>query len=229
MFMNNENKTFKVVLVGEAQSGKTTFLRRHLTGEYTKNYVPTLGVEVHPLTFNTNRGFITFNCWGCAGDEKFKGLGEGYYIGADAALVFFDSNNPNKTTWRNITTHTREVLWVIGQTKPIVYCATKVEDVAVAATSPQLGEFFSRLSPVPRFLISSKSNYHYELPFLTLARKLLNDESVVFTEMPAKAPPEVVIDPVKMAEYAKHLDKGTRKTRDSVVHRPLTRSQTKVV
>ncbi len=40
----------------------------------------TLGVEVHPLAFHTNRGVIRFNVWDTAGQEKFGGLRDGYYI-----------------------------------------------------------------------------------------------------------------------------------------------------
>ena len=40
----------------------------------------TLGVEVHPLTFHTNFGPICFNVWDTAGQEKFGGLRDGYYI-----------------------------------------------------------------------------------------------------------------------------------------------------
>lgn len=40
----------------------------------------TLGVEVHPLVFHTNRGPIKFNVWDTAGQEKFGGLRDGYYI-----------------------------------------------------------------------------------------------------------------------------------------------------
>ncbi|CAN0039414.1 unnamed protein product, partial [Rangifer tarandus platyrhynchus] len=65
---------FKLVLVGDGGTGKTTFIKRHLTGEFEK-YVAALGVEVHPLVFHTNRGPIKFNVWDTAGQEKFeKGL-----------------------------------------------------------------------------------------------------------------------------------------------------------
>lgn len=42
--------------------------------------IATLGVEVHPLVFHTNRGPIKFNVWDTAGQEKFGGLRDGYYI-----------------------------------------------------------------------------------------------------------------------------------------------------
>lgn len=46
-------------------------------------HVATLGVEVHPLIFHTNRGPIRFNVWDTAGQEKFGGLRDGYYIQGD--------------------------------------------------------------------------------------------------------------------------------------------------
>jgi hypothetical protein len=37
------------------RSKQTTFVKRHLTGEFEKKYIATLGVEVHPLGFTTVR------------------------------------------------------------------------------------------------------------------------------------------------------------------------------
>ena len=70
-------------------AGKTTFVKRHLTGEFEKKYVATLGVEVHPLVFHTNRGAIRFNVWDTAGQEKFGGLRVGYYIQVSSVVTIF--------------------------------------------------------------------------------------------------------------------------------------------
>lgn len=60
------------------------FSDSHLLMSYSNVFplviVATLGVEVHPLFFNTNRGNVKFNVWDTAGQEKFGGLRDGYYI-----------------------------------------------------------------------------------------------------------------------------------------------------
>jgi len=69
---------FKLVLVGDGGVGKTTFVKRHVSGEFEKKYVPTLGAEVNPMPWTTNRGKLLFNVWDTAGQEKYAGLRDGY-------------------------------------------------------------------------------------------------------------------------------------------------------
>ncbi|XP_060210947.1 GTP-binding nuclear protein Ran-B1-like, partial [Lycium barbarum] len=70
--------SFNLVIVGDGETGKTTFVKRHLNGEFEKKYDPTIGVEVHPLDFFTNCGEIRFYCWDTAGQEKFGALRDSY-------------------------------------------------------------------------------------------------------------------------------------------------------
>lgn len=116
--------TFKCVLVGDGGTGKTTFVKRHMTGEFEKRYVATLGVEVHPLVFHTNRGPIRFNVWDTAGQEKFGGLRDGYYIQGQCAIVMFDVTS--RVTYKNVPNWHRDLIRVC-ENIPIVLCGNKVD------------------------------------------------------------------------------------------------------
>lgn len=122
---------FKLILVGDGGVGKTTFVRRHLTGEFEKRYVATLGVEVHPLLFHTNRGQIKFNVWDTAGQEKFGGLRDGYYIQGQCAIIMFDVTSC--ITYKNVPNWHRDLTRVC-ENIPIVLCGNKVE-IKVCTTS----------------------------------------------------------------------------------------------
>ena len=43
-------------------------------------YVATLGAEIYPLLFHTNRGPMIFNVWDLSGQEKFGNLRKKCYM-----------------------------------------------------------------------------------------------------------------------------------------------------
>ncbi|XP_037067887.1 GTP-binding nuclear protein Ran-like [Pollicipes pollicipes] len=141
--------TFKCVLLGDGGTGKTTFVKRHLTGEFEKKYVATLGVEVHPLVFHTNRGAIRFNVWDTAGQEKFGGLRDGYYIQGQCAILMFDvTSRAHLQEWSQLAQRPGQSYYDISAKsnynfeKPFLWLARKLigdpnlEFVAMPALEP---------------------------------------------------------------------------------------------
>jgi len=199
--MASEAVTFKLVLVGDGGVGKTTFVKRHMTGEFEKKYVATLGVEVHPLAFTTNRGPITFNVWDTAGQEKFGGLRDGYYIQGQCAIIMFDVTS--RITYKNVPTWHKDLVRVC-ENIPIVLCGNKVDikDRKVKAKAIT----FHRKKNLQYYDISAKSNYNFEKPFLWLARKLAGDPNLEFVAAVALEPPEVQMDPDLIKKYEQEIE-----------------------
>merc|ERR1712107_540755 len=153
-----------------------------------------LGVEVHPLQFHTNLGKIVFNVWDTAGQEKFGGLRDGYYIQGQCAIIMFDVTS--RVTYENI---------------PIVLTGNKVDikDRKVKAKSI----VFHRKKNPQYYDISAKSNYNFEKPFLWLARKLIGDPNLEFVAMPALVPPEVTMDP----QWQQKIEQDIKEAQDTAL------------
>lgn len=182
---------------------QTTFVKRHLSGEFEKKYIATVGVEVHPLTFFTTRGPICFNVWDTAGQEKFGGLRDGYYIQGQCAIIMFDVTS--RATYKNVPTWHRDIVRVC-ENIPIVLVGNKV-DVADRKVKPKSINFH-RKKNLQYYDVSAKSNYNFEKPFLWLARKIVGDPNLQLSEEPAMAPPEVAIDMNAMKQYEEELKKA---------------------
>jgi GTP-binding nuclear protein Ran len=153
----------KMIIVGDGGVGKTTFVTKHLTGNFEKKYVPTLGVEVRPY----NDTFLNkYNIWDTAGREAYSGLKEGYYIEADVAIVMF------AITSKMSFTHVPQ--WIllirkINKNIPIVVCGNKIDQKYFIHDNNKVNqqaivEMVKKYN-VKYFDISAKSNYNYNKPF----------------------------------------------------------------
>ncbi len=187
---------FKLVLVGDGGVGKTTFVKRHLTGEFEKKYIATQGVEVSSLVFFTNYGPIKFNIWDTAGQEKLGGLREGYYIGADCAIVMFDVTS--RITYKNVPKWYKD-LTRICENIPMVLVGNKVDAKERKVKARQIT--FHRKRNLQYYDVSAKSNYQFEKPFLFLMKRLVNDANLDLVEAPALLPPEVLMSDDHIKEF----------------------------
>jgi small GTP-binding protein len=110
-------------------SRRVLFLVAYAVRHY---HTATLGVEVHPLSFSTNFGTIVFNVWDTAGQEKFGGLRDGYYIQGQCGIIMFDVTA--RITYKNVPNWHRD-LERVCENIPIVLCGNKV-DVKVRLPVP---------------------------------------------------------------------------------------------
>jgi len=191
---------FKLVLVGDGGVGKTTFVKRHLTGEFEKRYIATLGVEVHPMPFYTNHGQINFNVWDTAGQEKLGGLRDGYYIGGQCGIIMFDVCS--RITYSNVPKWYKDLTRVC-ESIPIVLVGNKVDVRDRKVKAKQIT--FHRKKNLQYYDISAKSNYQFEKPFVWLLRKMINDANLTLVETPLLAPTEVIIPEDQLAQMQQEV------------------------
>jgi len=153
--------------------------------------------------FQTNYGPIVFNCWDTAGQEKFGGLRDGYYIQGKCAILMFDVTS--RTSYKNVATWYRDLVRVC-EGIPVVLCGNKVDEKDRKVKPKQIT--FHRKKNLQYYDISAKTNYNFEKPFLFLARKVTRQNNLNFVEAPALAPVEVALDAALMNQYDRELEEA---------------------
>ena len=76
----------KVLFIGNTRTGKTHTVNR-LKGLTNVPHSPTIGADVYTYT---NKNGTMVSVWDCAGKDENTGLRDGYFIGADVAVIFGD-------------------------------------------------------------------------------------------------------------------------------------------
>lgn len=84
---------FKLVLVGDSSSGKTSLMRRYVDNVFEEQTLTTIGVDFTVKTIVINGSTVKLQIWDTAGQERFAPLGGMYYNGAQAAIFTYDITN----------------------------------------------------------------------------------------------------------------------------------------
>ena len=147
--------SIKLILVGDGGVGKTTFVKRHLTGEYVKEYNATAGAETHNLTFYTTKGQIDIELWDTAGQEKTgSGLNSEYYAGADCAVIMFDVTS--MITYQNVPKWFKDIVKTCGNI-PICLIGNKCDDEDRKLFEDGIN--FHKKKQIHYFDVSAKDSY----------------------------------------------------------------------
>jgi GTP-binding nuclear protein Ran len=172
----NAPSEFKLILAGLGGVGKTTLLQHLLAGEFETKYIATIGVDKYRLTFQTNRGPITFNVWVTNGQEKFGSLRDERYRDAHCCIIMFDVTC--RITYKHVPTWHEDITRVRSNI-PIVLVANKVDSENRKVKAKKIN--FHLKKNLPYCELSVNSNPNLEQPFLCLARMLIGDNELTFT------------------------------------------------
>ncbi|XP_046854433.1 ras-related protein Rab-38-like [Xenia sp. Carnegie-2017] len=86
-----KEKTFKILVLGDVGTGKTSFIRQYVSQKFFINYKATIGSDfaIKDLDWDENLR-IKLQLWDIAGQERFSCMTRVYYRGAVGAFVVFD-------------------------------------------------------------------------------------------------------------------------------------------
>jgi len=162
--------SINIAIVGSQGVGKTTFVTRHQTGDFTKIYSPTMMLTT-PLVFRTTKGVVNIYVQDYGGQYRFDSP---QYRGIDGAIVMFDVTS--RLSYKAVDSCVRDLR---GENKdiPIVLCGNKVDcrDKKVQNITKH-----RTLDLTEYYDVSAKSNYNFEKPFLRLLReKFGNDLNLI--------------------------------------------------
>jgi GTP-binding nuclear protein Ran len=192
--------SYKICLIGDGGVGKTTFVKRLRNGEFQTKYFATMGVSVEPLLLMTSIGPIKIDVWDTAGQEKFRGLQEGFYVDAHGFIIMYDVTNAN--SYKNLANWYKEVR--DQSPKPMVLVGNKCE-VAARRVKPKAVTFHRKIN-LQYYEVSTKLLYNIEKPFLYLIRRLTGDSNLTFVSSTTEKPlPEVPLNNEVIARYEEEL------------------------
>ena len=87
------DRQLKIVLLGDSSVGKTCLTLQYITGKVEKNYLSTIGVDVHKKTITVDDQSYSLQIWDTAGQERFRAISASYLRNTDGILLLYDITN----------------------------------------------------------------------------------------------------------------------------------------
>ena len=81
---------FKVVIFGDAGSGKTSLRKRFMTNVFVSDSRKTIGVDFETKVLKLDGKEIKLLIWDFAGDERFRYMFPQYIYGAMGGILLYD-------------------------------------------------------------------------------------------------------------------------------------------
>jgi small GTP-binding protein len=104
--MSHYDYTFKILLLGDADVGKTEFTKRFCYNIFNPSERLTIGVDFHVKTIELNNTRVKLQIWDVGGEERFRFLLPTYCLGSSAAFLLYDITRPstldNISEWMTI-------------------------------------------------------------------------------------------------------------------------------
>lgn len=166
---------FKILLVGDSFTGKSTYIKRQRTGEFEHRYIATQGIDVQPLIFYTNYGKVTFKVWDWASqlDNTID------YTCTDAVIIMFDMGS--KISFENVTKWIKSIHKILPNSDPpIIICGNK-SDLPDDKIEVSIDDVYN--APWgKRYIVSASSNCNSEKLWLDLVRQLTEYPDLQFVK-----------------------------------------------
>ncbi|MFX1480791.1 MAG: Rab family GTPase [Promethearchaeota archaeon] len=166
--------TFKIVLFGDSQTGKTTLTHRFLTNLFKDDIQMTIGVDFLLKAIEVSGETVKLQIWDFAGEERFRFLFPSYIKGASGAIFMYDITNYRSLAhvdeWFQIVKN--EIKYYL----PIIFVGGKTDLVHLKEVSTRKAMKIAMSKNVDGFIeCSSKNGENVHKIFNLLAKLILKN------------------------------------------------------
>ncbi|MCK4286791.1 MAG: GTP-binding protein [Candidatus Lokiarchaeota archaeon] len=169
---NTKRFTLKIIIIGEAAVGKTSLVKRFVSGQFTTDYRSSIGTNIFTKKIALeNKTEITLQLWDIAGQERWINMRRPYYSGAKGVIIVGDLARLN--TFDQI-----EKFWVPDLNRycsaiPIILIANK-SDLSYEIEKRYIESLGERINTSSIIFTSAKSGDNVELAFKLIAQHVIN-------------------------------------------------------
>ena len=161
-------ETISIIMVGDTSVGKSTLMKKFISGQFSDSLAPTLGIELYKKEITIDEKQYLYRIWDTCGQERFRSLSKSYFRNSDGIMLLFDLNSQN--SFDNLNSWFISIKESGAEDIPLILVGTKC-DLYNNITEETISNFVSQNKTIQKyFKCSAKENIGIEEPFIELGK-----------------------------------------------------------
>ena len=178
--MNNSfsDKTFinlNILLVGDANVGKTSILLKYTENFFPNQYQATIGVEYKMKIIKLNNMNIKLQIWDTAGQERYKSIAKNFFHSANGVFLVFDITN--KKSFENLNKWIEDVKENSPKDCKYIIIGNKSDLSDQRTISTFEIDNFVKEKKSSYFEVSAKNDEGLNEAFINLSKEIIKDKN----------------------------------------------------
>lgn len=165
---------FKVLVVGDVGTGKTSIIKKYVHGIFNANYKSTIGVDFAMKNITYPPHSVKLMIWDIAGQERFSNMTRIYYKDSHAVIMVFDVLRPY--TFDSLTHWLEDVRIKLGDDIPVYIFGNKWDSELFNIDQNQIIKFCEDNKIAGYFMTSARNNIGIEDGMKALTDLLVSNE-----------------------------------------------------
>ncbi|XP_061395796.1 ras-related protein Rab-38-like isoform X1 [Musca vetustissima] len=175
---------YKILVIGELGTGKTSFIKRYVHQFFSQNYRATIGVDfaLKVLHWDPNT-IVRLQLWDIAGQERFGNMTRVYYKEAVGAFIVFDVTRSGTfdcvSKWKEDLDS--KVQLPDGSPIPCILLANKCDQdkQGMVTNAEKMDEYVKEHGFAGWFETSAKENINIDEAARALVNKILLNDKLI--------------------------------------------------
>jgi len=161
----------KVIIIGEAGVGKTSLVKKFVSGHFARDYRTSIGANLFVKELNLNSDTnVSIQIWDIAGQERWKKMRHLYYRGAHGALIVGDLTREN--TFEQLKEFWNQDLKKYCGEIPKILVVNKV-DMNPIISNNDIEKFAQIINVKATIFTSAKNGQNVEKAFHQIAEEIV--------------------------------------------------------
>src|SRR5438309_1672069 len=120
-----ETNIFKIVILGDANCGKSSLINMFINKKFKFSYDLTIGVDFGCIDLIINDDKIRLQIWDTAGHERFRSITKSYYKSASGIILCYDVSSED--SFKNLERWLKDINECCEGDVPIILVGNKID------------------------------------------------------------------------------------------------------